>query len=31
MEYTIEDDKSRFKLPNDKWVIFTNELLHKEK
>lgn len=30
MEYMIEDGEYRFKLPDGKWVIFTDELLHKE-
>lgn len=30
MEHMIEEDENRIKLPNGKWVIFSDELLHKE-
>lgn len=30
MEYMIEADDERFKLPHGKWVIFSDELLRKE-
>lgn len=31
MGYMIDTDEDRFKLPDGKWVIFTDELLHKDK
>lgn len=30
MEYMIEADENRFKLPDGKWVIFTDELIRKD-
>lgn len=31
MEYMLENDEDRLMLPEGKWVMFTHELLHKEK